>query len=930
MAFTPQNFIDKVGPVVSAQFLNGLDQTCNQGLNGLTTQAAIAAWLGVPGPGNVISIAGGGTGQTTAAAALAALGGIGPIPQTPAEAAAGVAVTDGHYPPGCLLRYGIIPNSPAAAAQNQSTLGALLKWNVLNGPTGLIYSPNTGATSGPDTYYFSDDTNLIRDGITLDLCGTTWNFVKTSAYSDDNNGFLWCMRDVTIQNGRIIATYNDGGGPGTGGTNPGPGGTQQPGGFGVFFFGGRDAPVLGSNLPTIFDSQLTPFVNYGITMGNITLKNLYISGTCPFHSFYGVLSLGGLNNVTIENVTIEGNGDLVNGVYYEFGWATNGSTHTRQTSHAHNWHIKNFIVRNTSSAQQSDGGFGSNGGYNFLFENVSVSNAPTVIGCSTGESAFFRPWVGVDDLGSLPQNGQSPLTGTAAAGRTITMRNVTGRQISGTAYSVGGATVPSAFHGAPNLLDAWQPNTVYTNGDIVYNGSYKFTCTVGGTSSNAAGFTGPRGTSGSITDGSVTWTYTASAGGTGYNGYQSTTAYGVNDIVFNGQYLYLCTTAGVSSASSQGPTGVGTGIVGDGTLRWSSIPSSSSTGVPANSAWPACTDQLNMILDGFTADSGTSGGASGGYGVTFTGGIASIRNGKVTNMNRGVSIGGDCTQVTIDSVIVLNCGGAFGMQISGPTPSAFTPARLMQGAVRNCFIAGSSTNGVAPGYGIILSQCQSFLIENNRFGYETIHDGIAEPTQQYAVFLPVFSGSISPYSGVICRSNYVNCAAGGFAYYLYSGSNSYNCAIDDPVGPVQTYSGAWEGVLQSTTPALTCATPGDLSVAYTVQALDYIKRGQKIDFSLEIVTSSFTWTTASGNVRVTGLPYNANNSVVGSLPMMSLGFQGITKAGYTQFTPNSSGGISYLSIACSGSGQTEATLQISDMPTAGSVKLQIAGFYFTN
>ena len=936
MAFQPQNFVDQVGPVVSAQFLNGLDLTCNQGLNGLNTQAAIAAWLGVPTGASPLPISLGGTGQSSASAALAALGGISlngaTIPQTPAEISAAVAVTDQRYPPGNLLRYGVVPNDPSSAASNQTILGNLLQWSTLNGPTGLIYSPNTGLGS-PDTYYFSGATNTIRDGVVLDLGGTTWNFTKTSAYSDNNNGFLWCLRNVTIQNGNIVASYADGGGPGTGGVNPGPGGTQRPGSFGVIFMGGRDASVTGSNLPTIFDSLPVAPQTVAAQLGNIVFRNLTINGTStiPVAGMYGIIGLGGINKLIIDNVAIEGNGVLINGLYYEFGWATNppgAYTHQRQTSHAHDWIVNNFTVTNTSLASTSNGGLAMNGAYNIVCSNVHVSNSPTIVGFGTGESMFLQPWIGVDDFGSLSQNGSlSPLVGNAAAGRNITLRNITGRQIKNTGISVGGNTFPSPWAGTP----AWLPNTVYVAGgtpSVVYNGAYKYTCTVGGTSSNTAGFAGPRGTSGSITDGGVTWSYTASATGTGYNGYQVSTAYVPNDVTINGQYMYLCTVGGTTAVSSQGPTGVGTAIV-DGAVTWKSVPTSSGTAAPANSAWPACVDQLNLTLDGFTVDSGTTGTLSGGYGVTFDGGTGAIRNGKITNMSRGISIGGDVTQITIDLVTVLNCGGVFGMQISGPAPSNFTPPRLMQGAIRNCFIAGTSTAGAAPGYGIVLSQCQSFLIENNRFGYELIHDGIAEPTQQYAVFLPVFSGAVSPYNGVICRSNYVNCAGGGSAYFMYPGT-SFNCAIDDPVGPVQTYSGGWEGVLQSTTPTITCDTPGNLAITYDVQAFDYIKRGQKVDFTMRVSTSAFTWTTASGAVRITGLPYAMNNSVVGSQPTLAMTFQGITKAGYTQFTANSSGAQTYMNISAAGSAQTLATLQIGDIPTAGTVKILISGHYFTS
>lgn len=51
MAFTPQNFVDKVGPTVSAAFLNALDVTVNQALQGVQTTAQLIALVGGGGGG---------------------------------------------------------------------------------------------------------------------------------------------------------------------------------------------------------------------------------------------------------------------------------------------------------------------------------------------------------------------------------------------------------------------------------------------------------------------------------------------------------------------------------------------------------------------------------------------------------------------------------------------------------------------------------------------------------------------------------------------------------------------------------------------------------------------------------------------------------------------------------------------------------------
>lgn len=63
------------------------------------------------------------------------------------------------------------------------------------------------------------------------------------------------------------------------------------------------------------------------------------------------------------------------------------------------------------------------------------------------------------------------------------------------------------------------------------------------------------------------------------------------------------------------------------------------------------------------------------------------------------------------------------------------------------------------------------------------------------------------------------------------------------------------------TPVVTFATAGDVSVAYSTRIGTYVKIGRKVFIELVIVTSTFTHTTASGNLRITGLPFTpANNA----------------------------------------------------------------------
>lgn len=120
------------------------------------------------------------------------------------------------------------------------------------------------------------------------------------------------------------------------------------------------------------------------------------------------------------------------------------------------------------------------------------------------------------------------------------------------------------------------------------------------------------------------------------------------------------------------------------------------------------------------------------------------------------------------------------------------------------------------------------------------------------------------------------------------------------------------------TPAITAATPGDLAVAYSVQQGTYTKIGNKVFVRFNIATSAFTWTTASGQLRITGLPYTPL-SAVAAVGACNAG--GWTKASYTSICVQSAGTVTYLVLEANGSGQASASMNIADFPTGGTVTL---------
>ena len=128
------------------------------------------------------------------------------------------------------------------------------------------------------------------------------------------------------------------------------------------------------------------------------------------------------------------------------------------------------------------------------------------------------------------------------------------------------------------------------------------------------------------------------------------------------------------------------------------------------------------------------------------------------------------------------------------------------------------------------------------------------------------------------------------------------------------------------TPTLTFSTPGNLNVAYGGnQTGVYRKIGGICHVWFAIITSTFTHTTASGNLHIGGLPFVQFSSA--GYPG-AFYFQGITKANYTQFTVSPASSV--FTVDAAGSAQNYANVTAADMPTGGTVHLVGSGCYAQN
>ena len=322
-------------------------------------------------------------------------------PLVAVEAASNIVPASFEYAPGDVRRYGVVANIPGAALANSAALKALWNPTVTAGPTGRFWFPNT---TGADIYFLSSVIPL-RDRIQIDLCGCTINYTQSVSAADANSGLFLVLRDFSCINGTITTNVNTSG--------------ATSSGYAIQLGArGKDSSYF-----TIWDSLLAS------PMGNITLRDLHIavnnSGS-NLKSTGGIGMLGGLQNVVIENVSIDGGGNASGGILYEFGWATSGTTDLRQTSHAHNLQLRNIQVTNLDTAI----GIGVDlaGAYNAHVDGLYVERAASVFNATPGESLFYRPWAGVDKVGSK---------------HAITLGNITGQSISGTALSCSGAQLAS-------------------------------------------------------------------------------------------------------------------------------------------------------------------------------------------------------------------------------------------------------------------------------------------------------------------------------------------------------------------------------------------------------------------------------------------------------------------------------------------------------
>ena len=99
----------------------------------------------------------------------------------------------------------------------------------------------------------------------------------------------------------------------------------------------------------------------------------------------------------------------------------------------------------------------------------------------------------------------------------------------------------------------------------------------------------------------------------------------------------------------------------------------------------------------------------------------------------------------------------------------------------------------------------------------------------------------------------------------------------------------------------TFTTPGDLNIAYSINEARWTKLGRMVFADINLITSTFTFTTSANQLVVSGLPFIATNTT-GYDTANPIEYSGITKAGYHTVSARMSANSATLSFEASGSG----------------------------
>lgn len=133
----------------------------------------------------------------------------------------------------------------------------------------------------------------------------------------------------------------------------------------------------------------------------------------------------------------------------------------------------------------------------------------------------------------------------------------------------------------------------------------------------------------------------------------------------------------------------------------------------------------------------------------------------------------------------------------------------------------------------------------------------------------------------------------------------------------------------SWSPVLSCETVGNLSVAYSTQLGTYTKIGRAVFFSVYLITSTFTHTTASGKITVS-LPFAPASASYQSAGQLLLSGDSLLagKAGFSINIGNVAGTLFTISFNVEGAPGSIDILTIASHNTGTAMTIAASGCYF--
>ncbi len=148
---------------------------------------------------------------------------------------------------------------------------------------------------------------------------------------------------------------------------------------------------------------------------------------------------------------------------------------------------------------------------------------------------------------------------------------------------------------------------------------------------------------------------------------------------------------------------------------------------------------------------------------------------------------------------------------------------------------------------------------------------------------------------------------------MLKGVTALSSTILNPDGSAFYREGTW-------TPVFTCATVGNLAPNYTLQVGTFTRIGRQVTINYELRLAP-THTTASGSVRITGLPFTNGASIIVGTYASDTGLMPNFQAGRTQINTVLFNADNKLFLYSNGSAANANAINITDYTTATAYRI---------